>query len=52
MKIVEEQAFFSELKKLCRPEMGLIPKSAVVEAFRKVEFNLDKNLIKKNKNAF
>lgn len=42
MKVAEKVAFFSELKKLCKPDMGLIPKSAVIEAFKNVEFNIQK----------
>lgn len=42
MKVVEKTAFFSELKKICRPEMGYIPKSVVVEAFEKVSFDIQK----------
>ena len=49
MKVAKKEAFFSELKKLCRPDMGLIPKRAVIEAFQNVEFNIDKSLINEEK---
>lgn len=49
MKVAKKEAFFSELKKLCRPDMGLISKRAVVEAFQNVEFNIDKSLINEEK---
>ena len=47
MKVAAENEFFRELKKLCHSEMGLIPKSAVVEAFNNVKFNLDKETKKR-----
>lgn len=42
MKVAEKIAFFSELKRLCKPDMGLIPKSAVVQAFETVQFYIKK----------